>query len=138
MKNIDQKKFIEVCKERLKKIEGIKPPEWSQFVKTGQNRKFPPKQSDWWYTRTASILRKIYLNGPVGVEKLRTYYGGKKDRGHKPERFRKSGGSIIRKGLKQLETAGLIEKSKNPKKKGRIVTDKGNKFITDIVREGKE
>ena len=138
MKNIDQKKFIEVCKDRLKKIEEIKPPEWTGFVKTGQSRKFPPKQSDWWYTRTASILRKIYLNGPVGVERLRTHYGGKKDRGHKPERFRKSGGSIIRKGLQQLEAAGLIEKSKKPKKSGRIVTDKGKRFIADIVKEVKK
>jgi len=137
MKNIDQKKFIEVCKDRLKKIEEIKPPEWAGFVKTGQSRKFPPKQSDWWYTRTASILRKIYLNGPVGVERLRTHYGGKKDRGHKPERFRKSGGSIIRKGLQQLEAAGLIEKSKKPKKSGRVVSDKGKRFIADAVKEVK-
>ena len=137
MKNIDQKKFIEACKERLKKIEDIKPPDWALFVKTGQSRKFPPQQDDWWYTRTASILRKIYLNGPVGVERLRTHYGGRKDRGHKPEKFRKAGGSIIRKSLQQLEAAGLIEKTKKPQKSGRIVTDKGKKFIADIVREVK-
>ncbi len=134
MKNVDQRKFIEVCKEELKKIETIKPPEWATFVKTGSSRKFPPQQNDWWYTRTASILRMIHLNGPVGVERLRTHYGGKKDRGHKPERFRKSGSSIIRKCLQQLETAGLIEKSKNLKKRGRIISDKGKKFINDIVK----
>jgi len=138
MKNIESKKFIEVCKEELKKIEAIKPPEWASFVKTGSSRKFPPQQSDWWYTRTASILRRIYLNGPVGVERLRTHYGGKKDRGHKPERFRKSGGSIIRKSLQQLESAGLIEKSKNLKKRGRIISEKGEKFVRDIVKEVKK
>jgi small subunit ribosomal protein S19e len=138
MKNIDSKKFIEVCKEELKKIEAVKPPEWASFVKTGSSRKLPPRQNDWWYTRSASILRRIYLNGPVGVERLRTHYGGKKDRGHKPERFRKSGGSIIRKSLQQLEAAGLIEKSKDQKKRGRVISDRGKKFIRDVVKEVKK
>lgn len=138
MKDVDPKKFIELCKEELKKVEAIKPPEWASFVKTGSSRKFPPRQNDWWYTRTASILRRIYLNGPVGVERLKTYYGGKKDRGHKPERFRKSGGSIIRKSLQQLEAAGLIEKSKNLKKRGRVISDKGKKFMSDIAKEVKK
>ena len=138
MRDVDQKKFIEVCKEELKKIEMIKPPEWANFVKTGSSRKFPPQQNDWWYTRTASILRRVYLDGPVGVERLRTYYGGKKDRGHKPERFRKSGGSIIRKGLQQLEAAGLIEKSKNLKKSGRVISERGKRFINDIIKKVKE
>jgi len=132
MKNIETKRFIEACKEELKKIEQIKPPAWAQFVKTGAHKQFPPLQKDWWYTRTASILRRIYLNGPVGVERLRTYYGGRKDRGHKPERFKKSGGSIIRKSLQQLEAAGFIEKGKD-KVKGRVISDKGKKFLRKIV-----
>ena len=138
MKDVDSKIFIQVCKEELKKIEAINPPEWASFVKTGSSRKFPPRQNDWWYTRTASILRRIYLNGPIGVERLKTYYGGKKDRGHKPERFRKSGGSIIRKSLQQLEAAGLIEKSKNLKKRGRVISDKGKKFMSNIAKEVKK
>ena len=138
MKDVNPKKFIEVCKEELKKVEAIKPPEWTTFVKTGSSKKFPPQQKDWWYTRTASILRRVYLDGPVGIEKLRTYYGGKKDRGHKPGRFRKSGGSIIRKSLQQLEAASLIEKSKNPKKRGRIISDSGKKLINDIIKEAKK
>lgn len=134
MKDVDQKKFVEVCKEELKKVEAIKPPEWASFVKTGSSRKFPPQQDDWWYIRTASILRKIYLDGPVGVARLRTYYGGSKDRGHKPERFRKSGGNIIRKSLQQLEAAGLVEKSKISKKRGRVISEKGKKFVKDVIK----
>lgn len=137
MKNIETKRFIKVCKEELKKIEEIKPPAWAQFVKTGAHKQFPPLQKDWWYTRTASILRKIYLDGPVGVERLRTYYGGRKNRGHKPERFKKSGGSIIRKCLQQLEAAGLIEKSKD-KVKGRVISEKGKKFLRKIIDEVKK
>jgi small subunit ribosomal protein S19e len=138
MKDVDPKKFIEVCKEELKKIEAIKPPNWAKFVKTGISRKFPPQQEDWWYTRAASILRRIYLDGPVGTQRLRTYYGGRKDRGHKPERFRKASGNIIRKCLQQLEKAGLIQKSQNTKRKGRIISENGKKFIHKIILKVKE
>lgn len=138
MKDVETKRFIEVCKEELKKNEEIKPPAWAQFVKTGTHKKFPPHQKDWWYIRTASILKRIYLDGPVGVERLRTYYGGIKDRGHKPERFKKSGSSIIRKCLQQLEAVGFIEKSKNSKKKGRVISEKGNKFLRKIINEAKK
>ena len=138
MKDIETKKYIEVCKEELKKVKEIKPPDWAQFVKTGTHKQQPPQQKDWWYIRTASILRRIYLNGPVGVQKLRIYYGGKKDRGHKPERFKKSGGSIIRKCLQQLEAADLIEKTKNSKKKGRVISEEGKKFLNKIILEVKK
>jgi len=138
MRDVDVKKFNEVCKEELKKIDEIKPPDWAKFVKTGTHKKLPPRQEDWWYIRTASILRRIYLNGPVGVGRLRTFYGGRKDRGHKPERFKKAGGSIIRKSIQQLENAGLIEKSKNSKRKGRIISEKGKTFVNKIVREVKK
>jgi len=136
MRDVDPQKFIEVCKEELKKIEVIKPPEWAKFVKTGTHKKFPPEQEDWWYIRAASILRRIYLDGPVGVERLRTYYGGRKDRGHKPEKFKKGSGSIIRKCLQQLEAAGLVKKSEGTKK-GRIVTEEGKKFIARILMKVK-
>ncbi len=137
LRDVDPKRFNEICKEELKKIDVIKPPIWAQFVKTGTHKKLPPKQRDWWYDRAASILRRIYLDGPVGVERLRTYYGGRKDRGHKPEKFRKSGGSIIRKCLQQLESAGLIEKNKG-KKRGRIVSEEGKKFLKKIITEVKK
>lgn len=132
MKSVETSKFIEICREELKKIEQIKPPEWSRFAKSGVHRKYPPQQEDWWYTRAASMLRRIYLDGPVGVLRLRTYYGGRKERGHKPEKFRRAGGSGVRKILQQLEAAGFVEKGKTGKK-GRVVSEKGEKFLKKIV-----
>ena len=137
LEQVDPKKFIEECKKELKNMKEIKPPAWADFVKTGSHTMFPPQEDDWWYTRCASILRRVYLDGPVGVERLRTYYGGKKERGHKPEKFRKAGGNIIRKCLQQLEAAGLVEKKKNGKK-GRIITDKGRKFLMGIAIKVRE
>ena len=138
MKDVNPKKFNEVCKKELKKIDEIKPPEWAMFVKTGMHKKLPPTQEDWWYIRTASILKRIYFDGPIGIEKLRTFYGGRKDRGHKPERFKKAGGSIIRKSLQQLEKAGLVEKSKDSKKRGRVITEKGKSLLNKVALEAKK
>ena len=70
----------------------IKQPDWANIVKTGISRERPPEQKDWWYLRSASVLRRIYIDGPVGVSKLRSYYGGRQRRGHKPAHFKKGSG----------------------------------------------
>lgn len=133
-REVDAKKFNEKLKEGLKKFEEIKPLPWSLFVKSGVHKERPPEQEDFWYIRAASILRRLYLNGPVGVERLRTYYGGRKERGTKPARFRKASGNIIRKILQQLEKAGLVEKNK----KGRKLSKKGISFLDRIAYEVKK
>ena len=64
--------------EELKKQKLVNPPEWSQFVKTGANKERLPDNQDWWYNRSAAILRGVVKLGPVGTEKLRTKYAEKK------------------------------------------------------------
>jgi len=130
-REVNPQKLVERTKEELKKFEEIKPPAWSFFVKSGSHKERPPEQPDFWYIRAASILRRIYLDGPVGVERLRTYYGGRKRRGTEPAKFRKASGNIIRKILQQLEKAGLVEKTK----KGRKITSKGQAFLDRIAYE---
>lgn len=115
----------EVAKE-LSANKKINPPEWALFVKTGVHKERRPENPDWWYIRCASILRRIYMDGPVGTNSLKTYYGGKKDRGTNPERFRKGSGSIIRTALKQLEDVGFVTRVED---EGRIVTPKGKSFL---------
>jgi len=109
--------------EELKKVEQIKQPDWARFVKTGAHRERPPQSPDWWYIRAASILRK--LKKPTGVSRLRTVYGGRKNRGMKPEKSYKGSGKIIRVILQQLESAGLVVKDK----KGRRLTPIGQKLV---------
>jgi len=125
-------KLIERAAERLKSIEQFKPPEWAAFVKTGVNRERVPQQDDWWWIRTAAVLRKISLEGPLGVEKLRKEYGGRKNMGHRPERKKKASGSVLRKILQQLEAAGFVEKEK---KSGRKLAPKGASFLAEITKE---
>ncbi|MCD6467227.1 MAG: 30S ribosomal protein S19e [Methanomicrobia archaeon] len=123
-------KLIGKLKGELKAMKEITPPEWAKFVKTSSSRERLPDQEDWWYIRAASILRKVYINGPVGVSRLRTVYGSKKNRGCKPERFRKAGGAIIRRILQQLEEAELVKNET-----GRVITPKGRSLLDKISRE---
>jgi len=117
--------------EALKKIEEFKAPGWVLFVKTSTSRKKPSDEADFWYKRAASILRQVYIKGVIGVNRLKTRYGGRKDRGAKPEEYRKGSGKIIRLILQQAEKAGLLEKS-DSKKKGRKLTKKGVNFLEEI------
>jgi small subunit ribosomal protein S19e len=117
-------------------IREIQPPEWADYVKTGSHAERVPQSPDWWYVRSASLLRKLYMNGPIGVSRLRKDYGGRKRRGVRPAHFAKAGGSIIRNILQQLETAGLSQKEGI---KGRIVSGKGRSLLdamsTQIKRD---
>lgn len=74
-------------------------------------------------------MRKLYLKGPLGVDDLRLMYGGRKDRGVRPEHFYRGGGSIIRKILQQLEEAGLVEKTPM----GRVLTPKGRGLLDKLA-----
>lgn len=117
----------------LKEISEFKEPEWAGFVKSGMAKKRPPQEEDFWYKRAASILRQAYIRKVVGVNRLRTRYGSKKNRGMRPERFKKSSGKIIRVILQQGESAGFLEKYKAPgKRAGRILTEKGKEFLESI------
>lgn len=123
--------------EALKKIPEFEQPEWSKFIKSGPAKERPIEDPDFWYKRSASILRQIYKKKIVGVNRLRTKYGSKKNRGSRPERFKKSGGKIIRTILQQADKAGFTEIAKPVKgvrkrKPGRQLTEKGKKFLEGI------
>jgi len=122
-------KFISETAKDLKENIKIEKPEWAYFVKTGAHAERIPDDPDWWYFRAASVLRKVCVNGPVGVRRLRTAYGGRKNRGVKPEEFRRAGGKNIRAILRQLDQAGLTEKVSG----GRRITAKGQSYVDKIA-----
>ncbi len=131
-------KYNDLLAQALKQIPEFKAPEWSFFVKTGVSRKRPSQEKDFWHKRAASILRQAYIRKVVGVNRLRTKYGSKKNRGMKPERFKKSSGKIIRVILQQAEIAGLLEKYNEPRKRaGRKLTEKGKEFLESISLSNK-
>jgi len=130
--DVDARKLVEKAAGKLKAIPEIKAPAWMAFVKSGASRQRAPEQKDFWYLRCASMLRKIYIDGSKGVSRLRTAYGSKKNATVRRSHFMKSGGSIIRKGLQQLEKAGLLTK---PKTGGRVLTAKGRALLDASAKE---
>lgn len=132
--DVDPGKLIEKLADELKKIESITAPEWAKFAKTGAGKERPPVKKDWWHARAASVMRKVYLVGPVGVSKLRKKYSAKKNRGHKPERVYVGSGNILRKILQQLEKAELLKYVEKGVHKGRIVTSKGEKLLNQAAK----
>lgn len=130
---VEPTELINQAATELKKQHLVQPPDWSKFVKTAHFKDRTPDQEDWWYQRSAAVLRSIAKLGPVGTAKLRTKYGGKGNRGYKPERFSKASGSIIRKILQQLEKSGLLQQTAKGVHKGRVLTPKGVSFLDKIA-----
>ena len=114
------------------KSENITPPSWIPFVKTGSHAQKPPQQNDWYYTRCASLLRKIYLHGPIGIQDLRTMYGGTKAVGYGGAHHRDAGGAIIRTAVHNLEKLGYLDKVEG---KGRTISHAGMKKIDRVSTE---
>ncbi len=129
-RDVPSAKLISVLAEQVKSLPAVKEPEWAQFVKTGSHAERPPQDSGWWFTRAASLLRKLYLHGPIGLSDLERAYGGTKAVAYFPKHHRDAGGSAIRNVLKQLEQAELVTKTP----KGRILTSKGRAMLDKASR----
>ena len=129
--DVDATALIEKLAGKLAKE--IKMPEWANFVKTGSHKERPPVLENWWYIRAAAILRTIYKNGPVGVSKLRSKYGGAKNRGRKRHKFTKGSGKVIRIIVQQLEEKGYLKRA--PKGKGRLTTSQGQSLLEKTASE---
>ena len=118
------------------KNEDISAPDWAPFVKTGTHADKPPQNSGWWHVRCASILRKIYLHGPLSVNELRSMYGGGRPVGYGAAHHKDASGAIIRNAIHGLEKLGLVV---NIEKKGRMLTKQGTKKLdvlaTEILKE---
>jgi small subunit ribosomal protein S19e len=107
--------------EDFSKMKKIEVPVWTEFLKSGVHREKSWMQEDWYYRRLASTLRKVYLRGNIGIQRLSEEYGGRKDNGSKPYHPAAGSRSIVRHILNQLQTLGLVEK----KETGRSVSPKG-------------
>ncbi len=127
--------LIRKMSEKLKQEDAIKSPDWAPFVKTGIHKEKAPEDPEWWFTRVAAVLRKVYIKGPIGSERMSAEFGGKRDKGSKRYKAARGSGSIARNSLLQLEAAGLIEKNKNL---GRIVTARGRSLVDNVAHEVKK
>jgi small subunit ribosomal protein S19e len=115
----------------LRNRQAVAPPPWATFVKTGVHKQRAPMQVDWWYLRSASVLRKIYLKGHIGVERLSAEYGGKRDRGSAPYHARTGSRAVLREIVHQLEKSGLVQPYKT---QGRRVSAEGERLLASVSK----
>ena len=133
---VDTSKIILKTAEKLKENQVVKQPEYIFYVKSGAGRERVPSNTDFWYMRCASILRQAYVNGPIGVSKLRSRYSNRKKHVVHRHHNVRAGGSIIKDAFDALEKAGYVKKTT----KGREITSKGRSFLDktagEIIKEG--
>jgi small subunit ribosomal protein S19e len=119
--------LIQTVAEKLKEYPEIKPPKGSEFWKTAFFKELAPLDSEnFWYIRCASLLRKVNKYGPIGVNRLRKFYGGRNRTGSGLSHSAKGSGKIVRVALQQLENARLLTKTE---KNGRKVTSEGKSLL---------
>ena len=68
---LDAQEYNLKLAEALKKIPEFDAPEWVEYVKSSPSKDRPIDDPDFWHTRAASILRKVYRKNTVGVQRLR-------------------------------------------------------------------
>ncbi|MGQ0797976.1 MAG: 30S ribosomal protein S19e [Methanobacteriota archaeon] len=124
--------LIERLKERLQQDGKAKPPEWAPYARTGVHTEKAPNQADWWYRRVAAVLRKVYVHGPIGTERLAAEFGGRRDDGSAPYHPRQGSRSVAREAMQQLEALGYLSKIE---KRGRVVTAQGRKLLDKLATE---
>jgi small subunit ribosomal protein S19e len=113
----------------------LEEPEWATYTKTGVGRELPPEQEDFWSIRAASLLRKVAVDGPVGVGRLREAYGDSKQGSTRyrtrPDAKSEASGKIIRTILQQLEDAGYVVNQSG----GRSLSGEGRALLDRVADE---
>ncbi len=127
---VDPQRVINLTAAKLKES-GVAVPDYVPYVKTGPGKERVPIDADFFYVRCASILRQVYVKGPVGISKLRTKYGSRKQHVVSRHHHARSGGSIIKDAFDALEKKGYIKTTK----KGRIITSAGKSFLDKLSNE---
>ena len=128
--DVDGNVLVASVARRLKES-GIKKPAYIDLVKSSAGRERPPSDSDFWYMRCASILRTVYLNGPIGISRLRTKYGSNQAHKRSKHHQKRSGGSMIKDAFDVLESQGYVKKND----KGRTITAKGKSLLDKTSSE---
>ncbi|XVH32540.1 30S ribosomal protein S19e [Haloferacaceae archaeon DSL9] len=124
--------LIDELADRLE--DRIEAPEWANYTKTGEHKELPPQQENFWHVRAGSVLRKVALKGPIGIERLATEYGGSKKGSTRyrvaPRGHAAGSKKLLRTILTQLEEEGLVETAQG---EGRRLSDDGRAFLDETA-----
>lgn len=133
VKDVPAQQFITNYAAFLQRQGRLDVPGFVEVVKTSSSNELPPQDaSGWFYMRTASIARHIYLRKDIGIGRLNKRYGNSKNRGFRPSHHADASGSVNRKAVQALEKLGVLETSENG---GRRVSDNGRRDLDRIAEQ---
>jgi len=135
VKDVDADQFIKSFAQHLKRQGRFEIPKWADVVKTGKAKELPPLDPDWLYVRTASMVRKIYIRGGMGVGGFRKIYGTQNRRGTRKNIYSKASGKIARYIMQQLEEMSLVEQDENG---GRKISTEGQRELDTVAVQALE
>ncbi|XP_059643138.1 small ribosomal subunit protein eS19x-like [Cornus florida] len=130
VKSVSVHKFVKAYASHLKRSGKMELPQWTDIIKTGTFKELAPYDPDWYFIRAASMARKIYLRGGIGVGGFQRIYGGSKRNGSRPPHFCKSSGSVARNILQQLQNMNIIDFDS---KGGRKITSSGRRDLDQVA-----
>ncbi|KAF9683987.1 hypothetical protein SADUNF_Sadunf04G0071000 [Salix dunnii] len=130
VKDVSPHEFVKAYSAHLKRSGKVELPPWTDIVKTAKFKELAPYDPDWYYIRAASMARKIYLRGGLGVGAFRRIYGGSQRNGSRPPHFCKSSGSVARHILQQLQNMNIIDVDP---KGGRRITSSGQRDLDQVA-----
>ncbi|KAF4352503.1 hypothetical protein CsatB_013124 [Cannabis sativa] len=130
VKDVSPHEFVKAYAAHLKRSGKVELPEYTDLVKTAKFKELAPYDPDWYYVRAASVARKIYLRGGLGVGAFRRIYGGSKRNGSRPPHFCRSSGAILRHILHQLQNMNIVDVDP---KGGRKITSNGRRDLDQVA-----
>lgn len=133
VRDVPAQQFIDAYASFLQRQGKLDIPGYVELVKTSAGSELPPQDAEgWFYKRSASIARHIYLRKDIGVGRLNKRYGNAMNRGFRPSHHKDSSGSINRRVLQALEKIGIVEQSANG---GRRISENGQRDLDRIAQQ---
>ena len=131
VKDVPAAKFITALAAHFKNSGKYELPVWHDLVKLSSAKQLCPADADWYYIRLASVARRIYINGGVGVGQLSKHYGGSGKFQTRPSHFVAASRSPIRAAVQALEKTKLIAKKEGST--GRFMTAAGRRELDSFA-----
>jgi small subunit ribosomal protein S19e len=128
-----------VLAEHIKTSEILTIPKEVDIIKTGHGKEMPPADSDWYYKRAASIIRKLCINTigeykwGVGIPTFASRYGCRKNRGSRPSKMVNGATGHVRKIMHDFERCNWVIKVE----KGRKLTEEALNVIGQLIEKVK-
>eukprot|EP00467_Chlorarachnion_reptans_P020664 CAMPEP_0114512608 /NCGR_PEP_ID=MMETSP0109-20121206/15074_1 /TAXON_ID=29199 /ORGANISM="Chlorarachnion reptans, Strain CCCM449" /LENGTH=176 /DNA_ID=CAMNT_0001692319 /DNA_START=35 /DNA_END=565 /DNA_ORIENTATION=- len=133
VKDVPAQPFIKALAAHFKEGGQMEIPDYAEYIKTAPFKELSPYDPDWYYVRAASIARKVYLFGGMGVGGLAKVYGGRSQKGTRRGHFKRASRGVLRHILRQLSEMKIVCKKVDTK--GRFITSEGQKTLDVIAKQ---